>query len=85
MSSPFIVSIVGEASGTLRGKSAVRAYWQKAMQRHGDLHFELLEVFVGASSLVLLYKAVEGKRASEVLLLDENGQITKAMAHYDAP
>ena len=85
MSSPYIVTLAGQPSGVLRGQDAVAVYWQKAMQRHTDLNFELLKVFVGASGLVLLYKAVEGKRASEVLLLDEDGQITKAIAHYNAP
>lgn len=85
MSSPFIVTLGGEASGTLRGKAAVRAYWQTALQRHTNLHFELLEVFVGISSLVILYKAVQGRRATEVQLLNERGQVFKAMAHYDQP
>lgn len=85
MSSPFIITIGGAPSGTLRGKAPVRAYWQRALQHHPDLHFELLNVFVGASSLVILYNAVEGKRATEVLLLDETGLISNAMAHYDPP
>lgn len=85
MSSPFIITIGGEASGTLRGKASVGAYWRTALQRHPDLYFELLEVFVGASSLVIFYKAIEGKRATEVLLLDEQGQVFRAIAHYDAP
>jgi hypothetical protein len=85
MSSPFIVTLSGQACGTLRGKAAVRAYWQMALQRHPDLHFELLEVFVGISSLVILHKAVQGRRVAEVLFLNENGQVPKAMAHYDEP
>jgi ketosteroid isomerase-like protein len=85
MSSPFIVTLSGEVSGTLRGKAAVRAYWQTALQRHPTLHFELLEVFVGVSSLVILYKAMQGRRATEVLFLNENGRVSKAMAHYDQP
>ena len=85
MSSPFIVSMSGQASGTLRGKAAVRAYWQTALQHHPDLHFELLDVFVGVFSLVILYKSVQGRRATEVLLLNENGQVFQAMAHHDRP
>src|SRR5258707_6089425 len=30
-SSPFIIKVVGEPSGILRGKQAVRAYWAKAL------------------------------------------------------
>ena len=31
MSSPVIVQMAGEPSGTLRGKAAVGAYWRKAL------------------------------------------------------
>lgn len=31
--SPFIIHIAGEPSGRLRGKSAVGAYWAKALAR----------------------------------------------------
>jgi ketosteroid isomerase-like protein len=31
MSSPYIAQIAGEASGTLKGKVAVSAYWAKAL------------------------------------------------------
>lgn len=85
MSSPFIVALTGEASGTLRGKTQVRAYWQTALERHPDLHFELLEVFTSVESLVILHKAVQGRRVTEVLLLNEEGQVYKAMAHYEEP
>ena len=84
MSSPLIISLIGETSGTLRGKAAVRAYWQTALQRHPDLHFELLEVFAGVSSLVILHKAVQGRRVAEMLFLNENGRVFKAVAHHDA-
>ncbi|MBW7909447.1 MAG: nuclear transport factor 2 family protein [Kiritimatiellae bacterium] len=33
MSSPYIVQIAGEASGMLKGKEAVGAYWAKALER----------------------------------------------------
>jgi hypothetical protein len=33
MSSPLIVQLMGEASGTLRWKPAVRVYWSKALAR----------------------------------------------------
>jgi hypothetical protein len=82
MSSPLIVNFTGEASGTLRGKAEVGAYWKAALERIPDLHFELLEVLTGANSIVLYYKAVFGKLATEVMLLDDNGKVYKAMAHY---
>ena len=41
MSSPLIVQITGESSGTLKGKQAVGDYWAKALARIPDLRFEL--------------------------------------------
>ena len=32
MSSPYVVEIAGDPSGTLRGKAAVGAYWKKALE-----------------------------------------------------
>src|SRR3974377_1545055 len=65
MSSPFIVKIAGEPSGTLRGKDKVRAYWQAALNKNPGLHFELLDVFVGASSLTLHHRRESGTRVTE--------------------
>jgi hypothetical protein len=83
MSSPFIVAFIGDPSGTLNGKPAVRAYWQTALTRIPDLHFELLGVFTCVNSLVIHYKAVLGTLATEVLFLGDDGRVCKALAHYD--
>lgn len=83
MSSPFIAAFAGEPLGTLKGKPQVRAYWEAALARLPDLNFELLDVFTGADSLTIYYKAVMGKFATEVLLLNENGKVYKALAHYN--
>jgi ketosteroid isomerase-like protein len=40
MSSPIIVEMAGEPSGTLRGKAAVGAYWAKALTAFPDLHLD---------------------------------------------
>jgi ketosteroid isomerase-like protein len=37
--SPFVVAITGDASGTLRGKAALRDYFTRALERNPDLHF----------------------------------------------
>jgi len=81
MSSPVIVEVVGEPSGTLRGKDAVRAYWTAALALRPDLRFELLDVLCGASSVTLLYNGHRGSSA-EVFFFDEAGRVTRAAAHY---
>lgn len=85
MSSPFIVEIAGEPSGTLKGKERVTAYWKAALQKHPNLHFELLNVFAGASSVVIHYRTSFGRIAAEVLFLNESGKVYRAAAHYQNP
>ena len=81
MSSPLIVQIMGEPSGTLKGKSAIRAYWAKALVRLPELHFDFEEVLVGASSVVILYRGSRGQSA-EVFWFDAGNKIHRAAAHY---
>ena len=83
MSSPFIVQIANEPSGTLRGKDAVRAYWSKAPTLIPDLRFELNCVLAGIDSLVLHYKGARGRMAAEVFHFGADRKVLKAFAHYD--
>jgi hypothetical protein len=52
MSSPIIVTMMGEPSGKLKGKAAVGAYWAKALKLLPQLRFELVAVLAGADSVV---------------------------------
>jgi hypothetical protein len=81
MSSPFIAQVVGEKSGTLKGREAVRAYWQKAVARTSQLRFELLGVMTGVNSVVIHYQGPRGDSA-EVFQFQENGKVVRAFAHY---
>ena len=83
MSSPFIVNYAPQANGTLTGRSQMEAYWQAALDRLPDLHFELLGTLVGAGSLCLYYKTSFGKLAAEVLFINDSGKVYQAAAHYD--
>lgn len=81
MSSPVIVKLAGESSGTLRGKAAVGAYWERALALYPDLHFTLLNVLTGANSVTLLYEGVRGLSA-EVFHFNTDGMVVRAFAHY---
>lgn len=69
MSSPVIIQVAGEPSGTLKGKEAVGAYWAKALSLIPDLRFELLSTLIGVNSIVLYYKGAGGRLDAEVFLL----------------
>lgn len=81
MASPVIVRIMGEPSGTLRGKVAIRAYWTKALVQIPDLRFELQHVLVGVESVALAYRGHRGASV-EVFWFDDAGRVVRAAAHY---
>lgn len=83
MSSPFIIQLAQEPSGILRGKSAVRTYWQKALEQIPDLRFELISVLAGVGSITLYYRSARGRLAAEVFHFDASRKVARAAAHYD--
>lgn len=84
-SSPFIVAVVGEPSGFLRGRDAVGAYWRKALARLPDLQFKLLTLYVGMTSIVIHYSRHDGRTAAEYFEFDEHGRVSRSSAHYTEP
>jgi len=82
MSSPYIIEIAGEPSGTLRGKAAVGAYWKKALELVPDLRFELVSVLAGVGSVVLYYKGARGRMVAEIFYFRPDWKVVRASAHY---
>ncbi len=82
MSSPYIVQIANDPSGTLKGKGLVAAYWSAALDRMPTLKFELLQVLVGVESVTLYYRGLRGL-AAEVFFFSPKGLVVKACAHYE--
>jgi ketosteroid isomerase-like protein len=81
MTSPFIVERMGEPSGRLSGKAAIRPYWGPAVAT-GELHFTLEEVLVGADALTILYRRETGQRVAETIAFDAAGRAVRGAAHY---
>jgi ketosteroid isomerase-like protein len=82
MTSPMVVQLMGEPTGTLRGKTKVGAYWQKALALVPDLKFELLSVLVGVNSVTINYLGLRGRLSAEVFHLDAHNKVIRAFAHY---
>lgn len=74
-SSPVSVRVVG-GDGILRGKDALREYWQIALEKIPDLHFEIIDVYAGVDTLVINYRNQLGNRVCEVLTFDGELAIT---------
>jgi SnoaL-like domain len=69
-SSPVAAKLVDGSEGTIRGKAALRAYWSEGLRRIPDLHFDLLGLYVGQTTLVLNYRNQSGGLVNEVLTFD---------------
>jgi hypothetical protein len=67
--SPVAVRVIG-GDGVIRGKEALRAYWSEGVRLIPDLHFEVLALYVGISTLVINYRNQAGGIVSEVLTFD---------------
>lgn len=85
MSSPVIIQLANEPSGTLRGKTTVGAYWAKALQLIPDLQFKLITTLVGVNSITLYYQGAQGRLSAEVFHFNQDQKVTKAFAHYSPP
>jgi ketosteroid isomerase-like protein len=82
MTSDRIPALGFDASGTLRGKQSLRAYWSKALELLPNLHFTLIDTFVSPDSVVVLYKNERGKKICEYLRLDAGGKIRQGSANH---
>jgi len=83
-SSPFVVKLTGDPSGTLCGKPALRDYFGRGLAAYPDLRFELLRVLNGVDSVTLYYRSVNGLYAAETMQVGEDGLVCRVWAHYGA-
>lgn len=78
----MIKNVLGIETGTLKGKYAIRKYWEAALKKVPDLYFELKEVTESVGSIAIYYKSVLEKMAIEVMFFDEEGKVKRVIAHY---
>lgn len=81
-SSPFVVRLFNEPSGTIRGKEALAAYFGKGLAAYPDLKFELFHALAGIQSVTLFYRSVKNLLAAEVMFLNPEEKVVKVVAHY---
>jgi|UniRef100_A0A7C3WGH3 hypothetical protein len=82
LTSPFVVQLLGNPAGIVRGKENLRMYFSLGLSMFPDLHLELIRVFTGVNSLVVYYRGINETLAAEVMVLNPEGQVIKTMAHY---
>jgi ketosteroid isomerase-like protein len=82
MTSDRIPALGFDASGTLRGKSNLRAYWGKALTLVPNLHFTLIGTYVSPDSVVVFYQNERAAKICEYLRLDAAGKIRQGSANH---
>ena len=83
LNSPRVVERLGTASGWLKGKNALRAYFAAGM-KSADLRFELVEVLLGVSAMSIVYRRESGMLVSDTMELDEQFRGRRITVCYGA-
>ena len=68
--SPVAARVLPDSEGVVRGKDALRHYWTTALTMLPDLHFDVIGVYQGESTLVINYRNHRGELVNEVLTFD---------------
>ncbi|MFD9691900.1 nuclear transport factor 2 family protein [Kitasatospora sp. NPDC059146] len=79
--SPRIVELIGDPSGEVRGKEALRVYWRKGLQHLPDLHFTVEDVRASVDTLVINYRNERGRAVAEVLTF-RDGLVCHGLGAY---
>ena len=82
MTSPLIEERTGNPSATVKGKQAVRAYWEPSLRAEPPLRFELVDLLVGIDSITLYYRNVGRRVVAETLLFAEDRRVVRGMSQW---
>ena len=84
LTSPVAMKLLNNASGTVVGKEALRAYFKLGLAAYPELAFELLDVMWGISSVVLYYVNQKGTKSGEFMEFDSQQQVVRVVANYSS-
>jgi hypothetical protein len=80
--SPVAARVVPNSGGVVRGKAALRDYWTAALKTLPDLHFDVVGVYRGESTLVINYRNHRGDLVNEVLTFNGDGLVREGHGTY---
>lgn len=82
LTSPAAAQILGDPAGTVRGKDALRKYFQRGLEAYPNLAFRLLDALRGLNSVVLYYINQKGTKTAEFMEFDANQKVVRVVANY---
>src|SRR6185437_11539637 len=80
--SPVARQLLGIPDGRVIGKDKLREYFRRGLQAYPGLRFELKDVLVGVSSVVLYYVNQKGTCTAEHMTLSDDGKVRSVASHY---
>jgi hypothetical protein len=80
--SPFIREMGINENGSITNKTKLKKYFENALQKNPELHFDLLHILIGSHSIVMFYKRMNKHFAGECVELNEDGKIIRSRSHY---
>lgn len=84
LKSPAAARLLNDTSGTVSGRTALRSYFRRGLDAYPNLRFELLDVMLGLSSVVLCFINQNGTKTAEFMEFDEHGKVIRVVANYSA-
>ena len=63
--SPIAARVLPDSMGVVRGKEALRHYWTTALALLPDLHFDVVGVYRGESTIVINYRNHRGELVNQ--------------------
>lgn len=82
--SPVVARLLGNPAGTITGKPALRAYFQKGLEAYPNLTFDLIDIMWGLNSVVLYYVNQNGGKTGEFMEIGASGKVAKVVANYNS-
>jgi hypothetical protein len=68
--SPVAAQLLEWSDGNIHGKGELREYWTEGLRRIPDLHFEVVDYYVGLNTLVINYRNQRGGLVAEFLAFE---------------
>ena len=83
LNSPRVIERLGNASGWVKGKEALRAYFAIGMQAP-NLRFELNTVLTGVAAMSVVYRRESGMLVCDSMELDAHWRARRVVVCYGA-
>ena len=80
--SPFIIELNNDPNGRITNKKDLKDYFNRALNKFKDLHFELINTFMSVNSIIIHYKSINNMIAAEYFQFNHHGKIQEVKAHY---